>query len=93
MEPTEDVPYTRIDEFATPEEKEKFDVDQENKPVLEKVLVYLDEAIDEHKSVDSIDLSGSSEITAAQQVAISKFVVNHLRTIKEMISDKKKGLK
>lgn len=91
-DPTEDVPYN-ISEFATPEKEHQEDPDQPNKSVLLDVQKYLNEAIDEHKSVDTIDLSGSSELTAAQQVAISKFVIQHLRSVKIIVDNKLKELR
>lgn len=93
MAETEDVPYTSIDDFATPEKEEEPDPDQPNKSVLHGVMKYIEEAIDEHNSFDVIDLEEKAKMTPTQQIAVHKLVVNHLRNIKNLINDKMKELR
>lgn len=92
-EPNEDIPYN-TPSFATPDKKdEQSDPDQPNKSVLLEVQKYLGEAIDEHNTLDTIDLTEVAKITVAQQIAVNKLVVNHLRSIKSEIDSKVEELK
>lgn len=92
-EPNEDVDYT-VSSFATPDKKEEqLDDDQPNKSVLLEVQKYLAEAIDEHNSMDVLDLTESMKMTPTQQVAVHKLVVNHLRSVKSEVDNKIKELK
>jgi len=92
MSQTEDVDYT-VSEHATPEPENEPDEDQAYKGVLVEVEKYLKEAIDEHNTLDVIDLTEASKMTPTQQVAVHKLVVNHLRSIKVEIDNKIKELK
>lgn len=90
---TEDIPYTAPD-FVTPDKKEDAqDVDQPNKSVLLDTVEYLDEAIQEHNTLDVIDLQETAKMTPTQQVAVHKLVTQHLRSVKNIISNKVKELK
>ena len=88
---TEDVPYN-ISEFATPEPEKQQDPDQPNKGILLEVQTYLAEAIDEHNTIDQIDLTEQAKMNPTQQIAVHKVVVEHLRNIKNIIDDKVKEL-
>jgi hypothetical protein len=93
MSQTEDIPYA-VSEFATPDKpKEETDDDQPNKSVLLEVRQYLDEAIVEHNSLDVIDLTEGAKLTPGQQIAVSKQVVHHLRSVKSVVDNKIKELK
>lgn len=93
MAQTEDIDYT-VSDFATPDKKEEqVDEDQPNKSVLLEVQKYLAEAITEHNSLDTIDLTETAKLNPGQQIAVSKLVVNHLRSIKSMVDDKIKELR
>lgn len=88
-----DVPYN-VSEFATPDKtEEQADDDQPNKSVLLEVQKYLAEAIDEHNSLDTIDLTEAAKLTPGQQIAVNKLVVAHLRTVKSTVDNKIKELK
>lgn len=89
----EDIPY-EAPAFAVPEdEKQTDDEDQPNKSVLIEVQTYLKEAIDEHNSLDVIDLTEQAKMDPRQQIAVSKQVVGHLRNIKSQIDNKIKELR
>jgi hypothetical protein len=88
---TEDIPYN-VSEFATPEKEEEKDPDEPNKSVLQEVQQYLEEAIVEHNSIDTIDLTEKAKMTPTQQIAVNKLVVGHLRSIKSTIDNKLKEL-
>lgn len=93
MAETEDIPYA-VSEFATPDEEvQPDDPDQVNKGVLLEIQTYLDEAIDEHNSIDVLDLQEQAKIPLSQQVALHKLVAQHLRNIKSTIDNKIKELK
>lgn len=92
MEPTEDVPYTAPD-FTTPDKDREDDDDQPNKSVLLDAQQYLKEAIEEHNTLDVIDLMETAKMTPTQQVAVHKFVIQHLRAIKTVIDEKVEELK
>lgn len=93
MANTEDIPYN-VSEFATPEpEKRIDDDDQPNKSVLLEVRKYLKEAIVEHNSLDTIDLTEQAKLTPGQQIAVSKQVVHHLRSVETIVNDKIKELR
>lgn len=92
MSQTEDVPYN-VSDHATPDNKEKQDVDQPNKSVLVKVQKYLEEALVEHNGLDLIDLTEQAKMTPTQQIAVHKLVINHLRNIKSDIDNKIKELR
>ncbi len=93
MAETEDIPYN-VSDFATPEkEKVVDDDDQPNKSVLLEVQTYLKEAIDEHNSLDTIDLTEQAKLNPGQQIAVSKQVVHHLRSVKTIVDDKLKELR
>lgn len=92
-EPNEDIDYT-VSDFATPEKESKqSDEDQPNKSVLLDVQKYLQEAIEEHNSMDVLDLTESMKLTPTQQIAVHKLVINHLRAVKVEIDNKIKELK
>lgn len=91
MGQTEDVPYN-VGEFATPEDDKQPDEDQLNKGVLLEVQKYLAEAIDEHNTVDTIDLTESAKMNPTQQIAVHKLVVKHLRDVKTIVDNKLKEL-
>lgn len=93
MGPTEDVPYTNIDDFATPEKENKKDPDQPNKSVLIEVSEDLGEAIEAHSGFDVIDLTEASKMNPTQQIAVHKLVVSHLKSAKLNIDNKIKELK
>lgn len=89
----EDIPYN-VSDFATPDKKEEqSDYDQPNKSVLLDVQMYLTEAINEHNSLDTIDLTESANLTPGQQIAVSKIVVAHLRSVKSEVDNKIKELR
>lgn len=92
MAETEDVPYTAPD-FATPEKDDEQNDEQPNKSVLLDAQKYLEEAIEEHNTLDVIDLMETAKMTPTQQVAVHKFVIQHLRAIKNIIDDKVKELR
>jgi hypothetical protein len=92
MAENEDIPYN-APEFAIPEEEKQTDEDQPNKSVLLEVQTYLKEAIIEHNTLDVIDLTEQAKMTPTQQVAVHKVVVNHLRSVETIISNKIKELK
>lgn len=93
MASNEDIPYSAPG-FAVPEEeKQADDPEQPNKSVLVDVQKYLKEAIDEHNSLDVIDLTEAAKLSPGQQIAVSKLVVSHLRNIKSLIDNKIKELK
>ncbi len=89
---TEDVPY-EVSEFATPVDETEVDVDQPNKSVLLEVQKYLKEAMQEHNGLDLIDLTEQAKMTPTQQIAVHKLVLNHLRNIETVITNKVKELK
>lgn len=89
---TEDIPYN-VSDHATPEPEKKEDEDQPNKSVLLEVQTYLKEAIIEHNSLDTIDLTEQAKLTPGQQIAVSKQVVHHLRSVETIINDKIKELR
>lgn len=91
MSEIEDVPYN-VSEFATPEPEKRTDEDQVNKSVLIEIQKYLQEAIDEHNSLDVIDLTMPGKMNPTQQVAVHKLVVSHLRSVKEIVDNKIKEL-
>ena len=91
MAETEDIPYA-VSEFATPEDEKEPDEDQPNKSILLEVQKYLAEAIEEHNSMDVIDLTEASKMNPTQQIAVHKLVVNHLRAIKTVVDNKIKEL-
>jgi hypothetical protein len=91
MSETEDVPYN-VSEFATPEPEKRTDEDQVNKSVLLEIQKYLQEAIDEHNSLDVIDLTMPGDMNPTQQVAVHKLMVSHLRSVKEIVDNKIKEL-
>lgn len=91
MAKTEDVPYS-VSEFATPETEQEPDEDQPYKGVLVEVEKYLSEAIDEHNSLDTIDLTEVAKLTPGQQIAVNKIVVSHLRNVKTEVDNKLKEL-
>lgn len=91
MAENEDIPYS-APEFATPEEEKQTDEDQPNKSVLLEVQKYLQEAIIEHNTVDVIDLTEQAKMSPAQQIAVHKLVVKHLRDIKTEVDNKIKEL-
>ena len=92
-EPTEDVPYSQIDDFAIAEDDTDVDSEQTdqviNSELYKEILKYLDEAILEHNSNDIIDLTEQAKMTPTQQIAMHKCVVQHLRSIKNVIKDKR----
>ncbi len=89
----EDVDY-QVSEFATPDKKgEQVDDDQPNKSVLLEAQKYLTEAIGEHNSLDTIDLTEGAKLTPGQQIAVNKIVVAHLRSIKSEVDNKIKELR
>lgn len=93
MAETEDIPYN-VSEFATPDKaEEQADDDQPNKSVLLDVQKYLKEAIVEHNSLDTIDLTEAAKLNPGQQIAVHKIVVAHLRGVKTMVDDKIKELR
>lgn len=92
MEPTEDVPYTAPD-FTTPDRKSEEDEDQPNKSVLLDAQQYLKEAIEEHNTMDVLDLKEEAKMNPTQQVAVHKLVITHLRAIKTVIDEKVQELK
>ncbi len=92
-EPNEDIPYN-TPSFATPDKTdEQSDPDQPNKSVLLDTQKYLEEAIEEHNSLDTIDLTEQAKVTVREQIAVNKLVVNHLRSIKSDIDSKVEELK
>jgi hypothetical protein len=91
MAETEDVPYN-VGEFATPEDDKQPDEDQANKGVLLDVQKYLAEAIEEHNTIDVLDLTEQAKMNPTQQIAVHKVVVKHLRDIKVEIDNKLKEL-
>lgn len=93
MSQTEDVPYD-IDPFAI-EDQVIDDPEGETQQVIDDAVfkdikVYLAEAIQEHNSFDIIDLTEQAKMTPTQQIAVHKCVVQHLRSIRNMINDKRK---
>jgi len=92
MAENEDIPYN-VSDFATPEKEVEQDEDQPNKSVLIEVQKYLTEAIGEHNSLDTIDLTEAAKLTPGQQIAVSKLVVNHLRSVLTEVNNKIKELK
>lgn len=88
----EDIPYSNINDFATPE-KEAVDVDQPNKSVLVEIQQYLTEQIAETSSIKVIDLTRSTKLSVEEQIAVYKLVTNHLENIKSMIDEKVGKLK
>lgn len=88
----EDLPYSNINDFATPE-KEVIDVDQPNKSVLVEIQQYLTEQIAESSSIKVIDLTRSTKLSVEEQIAVYKLVTNHLENIKSMIDEKVGKLK
>jgi len=91
MAETEDIPYN-VSEFATPEDERQSDDDQPNKSVLLEVQKYLSEAIEEHNTIDTIDLTEAAKMTPTQQIAVHKLVVSHLRDVKTIVDNKIKEL-
>ena len=91
MAENEDIPYS-VSDFATPEDEKQPDEDQAYKGVLIEVEKYLSEAIEEHNTLDVIDLTEGGKMTPTQQVAVHKLVVNHLRSIKTIVDNKIKEL-
>lgn len=88
MAENEDIDYT-VSDFATPDDnKSEQDEDQPNKSVLLEVQKYLKEAIEEHNTLDVIDLKRPGKMTPTQQVAVHKLVVHHLRDIKSTVDTK-----
>lgn len=88
MAETEDIPYEISDHVVADEDKNTDGEDQ----VVDKVLVkeihtYLDEAVAEHNSLDLIDLTEQAKMTPAQQIAVHKLMVNHLRNLKAVIDN------
>lgn len=92
MAETEDIEYTVSDHAVADEDNKQTDPDQPNKSILLEVETYLTEAIDEHNSLDLIDLTEQAKMTPTQQIAVNKYVINHLRNIKSTISNKIKEL-
>jgi len=92
MAENEDIPYV-VSEFATSEEEKSVDEDQPNKSVLLEVQKYLKDAIKEHNSLDTIDLTEVAKLTPGQQIAVNKIVVAHLRSVKTVVDNKVKELK
>lgn len=96
-EPTEDVPYSSVDDFASPdEEKRTPDVDQANKSVLRQVSEELEKDIAEQSSFDSLNLPSNAtaeqKIAAFDEMAIHKGLALHLKKYKLMIDSKLKEL-
>ena len=91
MAETEDIPYN-VSEFATPEDERQSDDDQPNKSVLLEVQKYLGEAIEEHNTIDTIDLTEAAKMNPTQQIAVHKLVVSHLRDVKTIVDNKLKEL-
>lgn len=91
MAENEDIPYS-APEFATAEDEREPDEDQPYKGVILEVQQYLKEAISEHKSIDVIDLTEVLKMSPTQQIAVHKFVLNHLRTVKTMVDNKLKEI-
>lgn len=89
---TEDIPYEVSDHATSTEDSKKPDPDQNNKSVLLDVQQYLEEAIAEHDSLQLIDLTEAAKMTPTQQIAVHKFVLNHVRNIKTVIDNKVKEL-
>jgi hypothetical protein len=91
-EPTEDISGD-IDPFAIEDEAtvDSAAEDQTAETLLIKELrSYVKEAIDEHNSLDLIDLTEQAKMTATQQIAVHKLVVQHLRNINNTINNKVK---
>lgn len=89
--PTEDVPYSQVDDFAY--EDEDFSESNDEDTTVETKLIqdirkYIKEAKNEHNSFDIIDLTEQAKMTPTQQIAMHKCVVQHLRNIEQMINDK-----
>lgn len=56
--------------------------------LIQELRKYLDEAESEHNSFDIIDLTEAAKMTATQQIAVHKCVVQHLRNIRNTINTK-----
>ncbi len=87
MGQNEDIPYT-VDDFAIAEPERKQDDNQPNQSVLKDIQKYLKEAIAEHNTFDTIDLTEQAKMNPTQQIAVHKQVVAHLRNIKSVIDNK-----
>lgn len=89
--PTEDIPY-EVDSFAM-EDLPEVPVESEDRTVtdeaIQSILQYLDDAIAEHNSFDSIILPGNAKpedkIAAYDEMAIHKGLSMHLRNVKNII--------
>lgn len=90
-EPTEDIPY-EVSEFATSDDEKTVDPDKQNESVLKDIQKYLEEAIEEHNTLDQIDLTEAARMNPTQQIAVHKLTVSHLRNIKSTIDNKIKEL-
>jgi hypothetical protein len=93
VEPTEDTPYTHIDDFAISDD-DSLAVGDEDQTVetklIQELIKYLDEAEVEHNSFDIIDLTEQAHMTPTEQIAVHKCVVQHLRNMKNTIKNKVK---
>lgn len=97
-EPTEDIDYTSVDEFAIPEEENKAaDSDQPNKSILVEVLEELEKDIALNNSFEVIHTPANAtpeqKMAAFDEIAIHKGLALHLHKYKIMISNKIKELK
>lgn len=88
-----DIDY-QVSDHATPDPdvSKSADADAPNKSVLLEIQTYLNEAIDEHNTIDQIDLTEQAKMTPGQQIAVHKVVVGHLRNIKSTVDNKLKEL-
>lgn len=94
--PTEDVPYSQIDDFAI-EDNEILDgtvdtgageeLSVETK-LIQEIRQYLTEAEAEHNSLDLIDLTEQAKMTPTQQIAVHKLAIQHIRNIRSIINNK-----
>lgn len=98
-EPTEDVPYS-ISDHAVADDKKDNDLDETTQApvnnankIVKSITTYIDEAIVEHSGFDLIDLTEQAKMTPTQQIAVQKLVINHLRNIKDTITNKVEELK
>lgn len=82
-----------VDDFAIEDDPSDL-IDNEDQSVetklIQEIRSYLKEARSEHNSFDIIDLTEQAKMTATQQIAMHKCVVQHLRNIEAMINNKVK---
>lgn len=98
MAQTEDVDYSTVDEFATPDDDNKsVDPDQPNKSILIQLSKDIARDIKAHSGFDILNLpinaTPEQKIAVFNEIAIHKGVAMNLKKYQSMINNKIKELK